>query len=268
MKRNGTLFLVGGKDGRNGDTRLLNRFVKLCGASSHVLVISTASSNPRRHRKEYEDAFYRAGAAKVSVCHPEDRTAANDPRLLSTLEHADGVYFSGGGQVKLVTTLAGTDFITLLQSRHDLGLAVGGTSAGATALSRVMIAGSGDKRAGFSVDLATGLGLLPQVIVDQHFNERDRLGRLLWAVILNPSLLGFGIDETTAVQINPGGRVEVLGAGKFTIIDGSLCRKARPTPDVQSDPAVPLTDVCLHVLDEGSCYDLTTRRPKVASRSP
>jgi cyanophycinase len=259
----GPLFLVGGKDGRNADRRLLGRFVELCGGSSaRVLVITTACSEPKRHRQEYAKAFSKSGARGVSICHPARRHDADDPALLSALDRAGGVYFTGGGQVKLVTTIGDTQFSARLRERHRQGLPVGGTSAGASALSAVMIAGGRQKRAArwSSVELATGLGLLPGVIVDQHFRQRNRIGRLLAAVIRNPAMLGFGIDEATAVEIDAAGRVAVLGTGALTVVDGSSLVGASLADAAKEDAPLSFAEIRLHRLGRGWRYDLTTRQ--------
>jgi cyanophycinase len=245
----GSLFVVGGKDGRNGDLILLARFLEVCGGSAaRVLVITTASSEPDRQDQEYAEAFSKLGARKVSIVHPARRTDADDPALLSELDRAAGVYFSGGGQRKLVATLGGSKFHARLRARHRKGLHVGGTSAGAAALSKVMIAGGHE--------LSNGFGLLPGVIVDQHFQQRQRMGRLFAAVMRHPRLLGFGVDEATAAEIDPSGRVSVLGAGALTVVDGSEL--------VRGSPGAPMSfaGLRLHSLGQGWGYNLRTREAK------
>ena len=233
------MFLVGGKDGRNEDRSLIDRFVRLCGGSSaRVLVITSATATPERHRKEYEKAFSKSGAREVTVFHAEDRADAEDPELLSSLGEADGVYFTGGNQSRLVDAMGGTRFETRLRERHRKGLPVGGTSAGASAVSSVMVA----EGRGEAVKLAAGFGLLPEVIVDQHFRQRERLSRLIAAVLLHPAKLGFGMDERTAVEIDPAGDAEVLGTGALTVVDGSELLGSTPTA---------FSGMRVHVLTEG-----------------
>jgi cyanophycinase len=213
------LFLVGGKDGRNDERALIDRFVRLCGgASARVLVITSATANPGRHRKEYDKAFSKSGAREVSVFHAED------PELLTALARADGVYFTGGNQSRLVDAM-GVRFQSRLRERHRKGLHVGGTSAGASAVSSVMI----KEGRGESVELSAGFGLLPEVIVDQHFRQRERLSRLMAAVLLHPAKLGFGLDERTAVEIGPSGHAQVLGTGALTVVDGSELMGSNPS---------------------------------------
>ena len=245
--RRGALFLVGGKDGRNDGGVLIARFARLCGgASACVLVITSASEEPDRHRREYSAAFLEAGVRRVSFFHAAERAASDDPELLAALERADGVYFSGGGQRRLLAAMGGTRFAERLRERHREGLHVGGTSAGASAMSAVMIA----QGEGVSVELATGFGLAPEIIVDQHFRQRERLDRLIAAVLAHPTMLGFGLDEGTAVEIDASGRGEVVGAGTLTIVDGSRLLGSR---------APAFAGMRLHVLAEGWRYELATR---------
>lgn len=265
MTASGSLFIVGGKDGRNEDRTLLQRFLKLCGGpSALVLVITTATSEPERHYKEYTEAFAKLGARQVSVVHPDKRKDVDDPALLAALDRAAGVYFSGGGQRKLVDTIGGSKFDARLRERHRKGLHVGGTSAGAAAMSAVMIAGGTGARAfeTGSAELSKGFGLLPGVIVDQHFWQRKRMGRLFAAVVENPSLLGFGVDEGTAAEVDSHGHVTVLGAGTVTVVDGSELVRAGRAAVEKRDAPLSFAGLRLHRLGPGWRYDLRTRKAK------
>lgn len=261
----GRLFLVGGKDGRRKDRVLIDRFVRICGgASARVLVITSASEKPERHQSEYREAFQKLGVHDVSIFHAGERAASDDPALLSSLDRVDGVYFSGGGQRRLIGAMGGTQFEERLRQRHRDGLHVGGTSAGASAMSTVMIA-QGDGRKPLqhsSVELSTGFGLLPEIIVDQHFQRRERFSRLIAAVLLNPAMMGFGLDEGTAVEIDPIGRAEVLGKGALTVVDGSQLLGSRPIGSNENDRPSAFAGMRLHVLTEGWHFDLVARGAK------
>ena len=260
----GKLFLVGGKDGRNDDRILIDRFARICGgAAARVLVITSASETPERHLEEYTKAFHESGVRAVSIFHAEERAASDDRALLSLLDRADGVYFSGGGQRRLVGAMGSTQFDDRLRKRHRKGLHVGGTSAGASAMSSVMIAGDGrDPVQQSSVELSTGFGLLPQVIVDQHFQQRERLSRLIAAVVRNPGLLGFGLDEGTAVEIDARGAARVYGKGALTVVDGLRLRGSSSATSNEPDRPPAFAGMRLDVLTEGWSYDLATRRAK------
>jgi cyanophycinase len=257
----GTLFLVGGKDGRNDDRVLIDRFARICGGgSARVLVITSASDVPERYAREYREAFDASGVREVSIFHASDRSASDDLGLLSSLDRVDGVYFSGGGQRRLIDAMGGTRFAARLHERHREGLHVGGTSAGASAMSTIMIAQGDGKRPiqPASVELSSGFGLLPEIIVDQHFQQRGRFGRLIAAILLNPAMLGFGLDEGTAVEMDHSGRALVRGAGALTIVDGSHLVGNGSGPD-GSDRPMAFAGMRLHVLTEGWGYDVATR---------
>jgi len=264
MVTRGKLFLVGGKDGRNDDRVLIDRFVQISGgAAARVLVITSASETPERHLEEYTRAFQESGVREVTVVHAEERAASEGSSLLSLLDRVDGVYFSGGGQRRLLGAMGSTRFDDRLRKRHRQGLHVGGTSAGASAMSSVMIAGDGrDPVQQSPVELSTGFGLLPEVIVDQHFQQRERLSRLIAAVVRNPSLLGFGLDEGTAVEIDALGCGRVFGKGALTVVDGSRLRGSSPPDSNEPDRPAAFTGMRLHVLTEGWGYDLATRKAK------
>ncbi len=261
----GALFLVGGNDGRNEDRALIDRFVKICGgASARVLVITSASLTPDRHFREYSEAFQGLGVREVSIFHAEKRAASDDPALLSSLDRADGVYFSGGGQRRLVSAMGGTQFDERLHQRYGEGLHVGATSAGASAMSSVMIAQGGRRKSNqhSTVELSTGFGLLPEIIVDQHFQQRERFQRLIAAVLLNPAMLGFGLDERTAVEIDSFGHAEVFGTGALTVVDGSQLLDSGPIDSNENDRPLAFGGMRLNILTEGWGYDLTTRAAK------
>ncbi len=265
----GSLLVVGGREARHGEGGILDAFVGLCGGpAARLVVLSTASSHPEEKRKEYGEAFSALGVDDVAFFHPEQRAEAENPALLAAVERADGVFLTGGSQLKLVTTLGGTRLESRLRERHRAGLHVGGTSAGAAALSSVMIARGRARspRLG-AVRLSPGLGLLSGIIVDQHFRERDRFGRLLTAVLCNPALLGFGVDENTAFVLPPDGRVRVVGEGTVTIVDGSDLIGTDLEVLDEDEPAA-FAGMRLHALRAGWGFDLAERACRVPPPDP
>jgi cyanophycinase len=186
--------------------------------------------------------------------------------LLDALAQATGIFLTGGEQLRLSTTLGGTSAAMLLRHLNAEGVPVAGTSAGASYLSEHMIASGrsgGSPRVG-SVTMAPGLGLTNRVVIDQHFRQRDRLGRLLAAVALNPFAVGAGLDEDTAVFIGPGDVMEVVGTKAVTIVDGSgleLTSLGNAGPRA----VVSLIGARVHVLVQGSTFDLRTRRASPGS---
>ncbi len=241
---------------------VLERFVQACGGpAARLVVLTTASSKPEVRVAEYRTAFGELGVAEVSFLHQDDRSQASDPVLLEALNHADGVFLAGGNQLRLVTLLGGTPAETLLHERYQRGLHLAGTSAGASAMSAVMIARGKARSAArlAAVRMSAGFALLPRVIVDQHFRERDRFGRLIAAVLSNPAMLGFGLDEDTAFELDREDRVSVFGSGSLTIVDGSQLECTNVDIVPEESPAA-FAGMHLHVLTEGWSYELAERR--------
>ncbi len=269
----GSLLAIGGHEERRGEMRILEHFVQRCGGgAARLVVLSTASPTPQERSAEYETAFRELGAGHVSAFHQTRRAEAADPGLLRALERADGAFLTGGNQLKLVTLLGGTIAEAKLRQCHHAGLHLAGTSAGASALSAVMIA-RGRARSSArlsSVRMTPGLGILPRIIVDQHFRERDRFGRLLAAVLCNPSMLGLGLDEDTAFELGADDRIRVIGSGTLTVVDGTEI-EATSLGTIPEDAPAAFAGMRLHVLTEGWGYDLASgavERPAVEVQRP
>ncbi len=270
----GTLFAIGGREKKTSETPVLERFIALCGgADARLLVVSTASSDPTTKVAEYDAAFRACGAGDVAFVHPQKREEADAPKLLATLESATGVFLVGGNQLKLVSELAGSKLIERLGARYREGLHVGGTSAGASAFGAVMIA-RGRARSAARLDaprMSPGFGLVSNLIFDQHFRARDRFGRLLAAVLCNPSLLGVGLDEDTALELDGRDRVRVMGSGSVTIVDGSRLEES-DIGVVPEDSPAGFVGMQLHVLTEGWTGDLSegrfVRPPRIVEDAP
>ncbi len=257
----GALFVVGGAEDRKGSKLILRQFADRAGGpKARILVVGTASSAPDVILAEYKSAFDELGVGHLDLTAPQTRAEVDDPKLVETLDRATGVYFTGGDQLRLVSTLGGTEFARRLRWRFTEGLHLGGSSAGASAMSSVMIGRGRGKRTPrlSSVRLAPGLGILPRVIVDQHFRERDRLGRLVTAVIEHPGLLGFGVDEDTAFVVDPQGEVGVIGKGTLTIVDGHHLVGSN-IAEVRDHQPLAFSGIHLHSLAQGWRYDINTR---------
>ena len=258
--------------GRIGDSNILARFYQLCGgARANIAIIPTASSDP--DTGAYYEQTFKALGARTAVALPiEGRADCERPDVLAALEKADGVFLTGGTQLRLSTTLGGTSVAKVLRRRNASGQHVAGTSAGAAFLSEHMIA-FGDEgptpRQGM-VALAPGLGLTNRVVVDQHFRQRDRLGRLLMALALNPFAVGIGLDEDTAAFIGADDIVEIHGSGAITLVDPSHVEYSSADHAPQGEP-VTLIGVRLHILTHGATYNLHTREagaPQEAAERP
>jgi cyanophycinase len=256
----GWIVAIGGAENKENDRRILERFVSASGGTGADLVIIPTASRMHETGPRYERLFGDIGASRVSVMDFDTRRDACEPGRLERLEQASGIFFTGGNQLRLTTLLGGTPVAKLIRAANARGVTVGGTSAGASILSEHMIA-AGDEGSAVvagSVRLAPGLGLTNRFIIDQHFRQRDRLGRLLTALAYNPFAVGIGLDEDTAALIGPDETVEVEGSGGVTIVDAADCSYSSIDSVVEGQPACVL-GLRLHVLVAGATFNLHTR---------
>jgi cyanophycinase len=258
-------MVIGGAEDKIRDRVILNRFAALAGGSGAVVVvISTASSLGFEAGERYREIFTGLGIETVRPLHAMSRAQANDPAYVRQLDDATGIFLTGGNQLRLSSTVGGTLLAEAVLERFREGAVVAGTSAGASAMSSHMIAfgASGGTPKHRMAALAAGLGVLPSVIVDQHFQQRNRYGRLLSVIAQNPSLLGLGVDEDTAGVVGPDGVMEVIGRGSVTIIDGANAET--DAWEVHGHRPVMISGVTLHALPSGYKFDLRHRR-RIAS---
>jgi cyanophycinase len=261
-RRAGALVIIGGAEDREEESEVLREFVRLAGgARSRLAIISVASDAPQEVAGIYETTFRRLGARQASALDVRSRAEANDDDAVAAIEAATGVFFTGGNQLRITRLLGGTRLDTALHRRRAEGLVVAGTSAGAAMMSSVMIVGSAPTmtlRAGV-VELGSGLGFLPGVLIDQHFEQRGRLRRLLAAVAQHPHELGLGIDEDTAVVVD-GHAFEVFGSGSVTVVDAGGLTYTN-LAEVERHELLAVCGVRIHVLPAGHRFDLQSRGP-------
>ncbi len=256
----GWIVPIGGAENKENDRRILARFVEVSGgAGADIVVIPTAS---RLHETgpRYEQLFRDIGASRVTVMDFDTRRDCHEPGRLERLGEASGVFFTGGNQLRLTTLLGGTPVAKLIRARNAQGVTVGGTSAGASILSEHMIAFGDDGSSAISgsVRLAPGLGLTNRFVIDQHFRQRDRLGRLLTALAYNPFAVGIGLDEDTAAFIGPDNALEVEGSGAVTVVDAA--EVAFTSMDlVDEGQPICMLGLKLHLLVAGATFNLHTR---------
>jgi len=262
----GYVIPIGGAEDKAHNTDILRRFVGICGERARLVVIPTASQLAETG-PAYCELFRELGADAESL-DIRERADGDDPEILARLERADGVFITGGNQLRLSTTLGGTAVAKILRRRNAAGMPIAGTSAGAAIMPEHMIAGGegGGTPQAEMTTLAPGLGLTNKVLIDQHFRQRDRIGRLLSALSYNPFPVGLGIDEDTAAFIDGDDCIEVLGSGAVTIVDPSHLKYTSVSESGGGEP-VCLIDLRLHVLNAGSRYDLKTRMAYPPSRS-
>jgi cyanophycinase len=256
----GTVIVIGGAEDKVRNRVILGRFVALAGGSeARIAVLSTASSLGPEVGERYKAVFTELGAKQVVPLHAMTRPQANDEHVARAVNGASGVFLTGGNQLRLSSTIGGTRLAEAITDRFEAGAVVAGTSAGASAVSSHMIAfgASGATPKHRMAAIAAGLGLLPGVIVDQHFQQRNRLGRLLSLIAQNPSLLGLGVDEDTAGVVGPDQVMEVIGRGSITVIDGAASET--DAWEVRGHRPLMISGVVLHSLPAGYRFDLRRR---------
>ena len=260
----GTVIVIGGAEDKIRDRIILNRFVSLAGGDEAVVVvISTASALGHETGERYRTIFAELGVRTARPLHAMTRAQANDETFARAVRDATGIFLTGGNQLRLSSTLGGTRLAEAILERFHHGAVIAGTSAGASAMSSHMIAfgASGATPKHRMAAIAAGLGVLPGVIVDQHFQQRNRLGRLLSLIAQNPSLLGLGVDEDTAGVVGPDLVLEVIGRGSVTVVDGAAAET--DAWEVRGHRPVMISGVVLHSLPAGYRFDLR-RRHRVA----
>ncbi|HKG12573.1 MAG TPA: cyanophycinase [Pyrinomonadaceae bacterium] len=261
-RRAGRLVIIGGAEERDGEAEILREFVRLAGgARARVVIVSVASDAPAEVARLYESTFRRLGVSDVRALDIKGREDADGERASAAVREATGVFFTGGNQLRLTQLLGLTRLDTTLHHCHAGGLVIAGTSAGAAMMSSVMIVGSAPTmtlRAGM-VELGSGLGFLPGVLIDQHFEQRGRLRRLLAAIAQHPHELGVGIDENTAAVVE-GHTLEVHGRGSVTIIDAGGLTHTN-LGEAERHELLAICGVRIHVLPAGYRFDLQKREP-------
>jgi cyanophycinase len=258
----GTLIVIGGHEEKDGNALILRAVAERVGRGK--LVIATlASQEPEEVFRDYRRAFGRLGVKRVEHLDVSDREALlRDPRL-ELLKGATVVFFTGGGQLRITTQFGGTKVCEQIQRFYQEGGTIAGTSAGASVMSDTMlVSGEGEfsHRVGGNILMAPGLGYLKDVIIDQHFAERGRIGRLLGAVAQNPRFLGIGLDENTAIIVHKEREFRVLGAGAAYVVDGRGVTCTNITEE-EEDRTISMFNVRLHLLSQGCGFDLLTREP-------
>ncbi len=259
--RRGWIVPIGGAEEKVRDPAILKVFVERAGGKEARVAVIPTASRLKDTGDRYVELFEELGVAKAYSLPFDTRQDCQRKDWLEKLEKASAVFLTGGNQLRLSTTLGGTPVGRLLRQRNAEGLHVAGTSAGAAYISEHMIA-FGDEGAtprANMVQLAPGLGLTNTVVVDQHFRQRDRLGRLLTALAFNPFATGIGLDEDTAAFIAPDETFEVVGTGAITVVDPSELAFSSMDSAKRQEP-VSLINVRIHVLIQGGTYNTQTKK--------
>jgi cyanophycinase len=260
MTRRGALMAIGGGEDKEGDREILRELARR--AEGKPIVIATvASHEPEGYIDAYKQAFGDLDVGELRELYISERKESSDPEKLRLLDDAGAVFFTGGDQLRITSQIGDTPLEVRLREINEHGVLIAGTSAGASMMSETMLV-RGSSSASYRIGdlhMAPGLGLVQDMIIDQHFAERGRIGRLLGAVAHNPRVLGVGIDENTCITIADD-RFDVCGCGAIYVVDGSSATHSN-IAEAESDRALSMHDVALHVLSAGDAFDLIERKP-------
>jgi cyanophycinase len=251
---------IGGAEDKFNDKIILSTFVQLAGGQAARIVIVPTASSIEAAGERYKALFLGMGAEQVDVVYIGNREDANGDAPVEMLNEATGIFLTGGNQIRLSSIVGGTRTAELVRERNEAGAIVAGTSAGASILSSHMVAygASGEMPKQRMANMMAGFGLVSDLIIDQHFRQRERIGRLLALVAANPGLLGVGIDEDTAALVGPSGVLEVIGRHAVTVVDGH--HMYSDIFQVKGHGELTISGACLHVLTPGRRFDLGGRK--------
>ncbi len=258
----GCLVIIGGAEDKRADKAILKEVIKLAGGeSSHIALITTATNSPEEVGLEYKKLFGELGARSVVSIIITSRESANNIEGLKALDDATCIFFVGGDQLRISSILGGTEVHRKLKKLYEEGRIIAGTSAGASMMSEIMVVEGKDEEAPrkCTLKMAPGMDLLAGVIIDQHFNQRGRIGRMLAAVAQNPNILGIGIDEDTAMVVNKDLEFVVEGSGVVTVVDGRDISYTNISEQHPDDPLA-ITNVKIHVLPKGYGFNLVKKQ--------
>jgi cyanophycinase len=258
----GNLVIIGGAEEKHGNNEILKTVVSIVGGKdAYLLVLTTATQNPQEVGKEYRMTFENLGIKNIDILNIDSKFEANNDDNLAKINKSTGIFFTGGDQLRITSILGGTKLYQALKQSYLSGTSIIGTSAGASVMSNTMItAGLENEPARkCTLKMAPGLGLLEEVIIDQHFAQRGRIGRLLCSVAQNPDILGIGIDENTAIQVFPDQRFKVIGSNSVTVIDGKSILNSNVSEQSPNE-ILAIANVTLHVLPKGYGYHIKDRQ--------
>ncbi|MGI8643149.1 MAG: cyanophycinase [Thermomicrobiales bacterium] len=255
----GPIMAIGGAEDKLDNKVILSTFLQISGGSNARLAILPTASSIESAGERYKALFLSMGAESAEVAYFGERPSANAGPLLNVLEGSTGIFLTGGNQLRLSALLGGTEVSSIIRRRHNEGAVIAGTSAGASILSSHMVGygASGNTPKQRMAQMVAGFGLVHDVIIDQHFRQRDRIGRLLALVASNPRLLGVGIDEDTAVLFDHHQTMEVIGRRSVTVVDGRHMESN--IYQVKRYGEISITGATLHMLTAGRRFDLADR---------
>jgi len=261
-KVKGNLIIIGGAEDKYGERNILKQVADIIGGKeANLIILTTATEKPDEVGNEYRKVFENLGIINIEVLKINSREEANSDNNSERIENSTGIFFTGGDQLRITSILGGTKVYKALQNAFEKGIVIIGTSAGASVMSDTMIVdgNSNGPARKCTLKMAPGLGLLEEAIIDQHFDQRGRIGRLLCGVAENPYVLGIGIDEDTAIRVFPDAHLEVIGTNAVTIIDGKSIKSSNVS-ELKPDEILAINNVTLHILPGGYGFDMNNRQ--------
>lgn len=258
----GKLIIIGGAEDKKGDCTILKKVVDDSGGQgAKVSIMTTATNYPYEVGREYRDLFAKLGVKTIEIIDIQNRFEAQDCDYINKIQDSTCVFFTGGDQLRITSILGGTPIYKKIKELYSQGALIAGTSAGASVMSTTMIVNGPNNETikKCTVKMAPGLGLMDGVVVDQHFAQRGRMGRLITAIAQNPNIIGIGIDENTAIYVDANGKLDVIGQNSVTIIDGSNV-KTTNVSELKPDEILAISDMKLHIIPSGYGFDIKTRQ--------
>ncbi|AKA71076.1 cyanophycinase [Clostridium scatologenes] len=262
-KLEGNLIIIGGAEDKKGPKIILKEVCNRLDKEENTLVIATiASELPEELGNEYTKIFQQLGVKNIKVLNIRDRKSAFDKDNIEVIDSASLIFFTGGDQLRITSLIGGTPLCTKMKEVYEKKCIFVGTSAGASVMSDTMVVTGPNEESPrkCTLKMAPGLGLIKGVIIDQHFAQRGRIGRLLVGIAENPESLGIGIDEDTAIEVYDDGKFKVIGSGAVYIIDGSRISYSNVS-EQHPDDILSIFNVKLHILKYGDIFDLANKKP-------
>jgi cyanophycinase len=258
-----TLMPIGGNQNDKKPV-IVREFIRRAGGEKADIIVLPQPSILEETREFYVQHFLDLGAHSALCLDFRSRAEANSDKWVESIRNATGIFISGGSQMRLPAMIGGTPVESAILEAYRRGAIISGTSAGAAVMPRTMIAygkGGATPREGIA-QFSPGLGLTDKIMFDQHFRQRDRLGRLIYAIAAHPGLLGVGIDENTAAIVEDESSITVTGTGAVTIVDGSEM-EATDVADAPKGGPVAVSNLRIHILKAGCSYDISARKADI-----
>src|SRR5215212_1925398 len=258
------LIIIGGKEDRSNNKIILGEVARRVGSGKLVVTTVAMANGTEQLFEQYQKAFRSLGVKHIFNLEISERQEATQENKVRIMDDASAVFFTGGDQLKITSQIGDTPIFRRIREIYEEGGIIAGTSAGAAVMSQTMLVEGGDENShviGDSVRMAPGLGLIGGLVIDQHFMERGRFGRLIGAVAQNPKNLRVGIDEQTAIVVERGNGFYVLGSGGVYVIDGTEVTYSNVAEEDQMK-TLSIYNVRMHMLSQGDRFDLLNRQPR------